>query len=162
MRIFLFFPKQTPSPPAHSSCRTSITARLTTYFRVTDVRRNLDAQHDVQFVSFVSTSMSSLFLFFLWCFDKVASWRHVAATVRDCLNLVQHLQPRCLDHRLLPRQRWKKKALLKHGLFSTTCPTFWQVLKVAQCGKRTNGFSISDLQKEFLTCLKFTSWSFPR
>ena len=54
--------------------------------------------------------------FFLSCFDEsAASWKHVAVTttlaVLDCLNLVQHLQLRCLEDRFLPQQRKKGKSL---------------------------------------------------
>ena len=54
--------------------------------------------------------------FFLSCFDETAaSWKHVAVTttmaVLDCLNLVQHLQLRCLEDRFLPQQRKKGKSL---------------------------------------------------
>ena len=60
------------------------------------------------------------FVLLLLCFETAASWQQVAVTatlpVLDWLNLVQHLQPKCLEDRFLPPQTRRKGPVIAQSL----------------------------------------------
>ena len=70
-------------------------------------------------------AVGTLLSFFLFLRQRRRGNMALIATppVPDCLNLVQHLQPRCLEDRFLPKQTRKKGALLNLVHFSNSFPT---------------------------------------
>ena len=72
-------------------------------------------------------SVSRAWIKLFCCNNALRQWRrgNMSQLGVDCLNLVQHLQLRCLEDRFLPVQR-TKKGTAKHSHLSTSFLTFRQ------------------------------------